>query len=97
MHRLPILTAVALAAVVAVPAAAPKGPVLIGTVGNRVLYQQLARFDATTLQPLPGRVPLAAHRSGLSFSPDHATLVLGDDNESCTSDSSAAFDVPISA
>jgi hypothetical protein len=63
-------------------AAAPE-PVW-GFVGTRVLYQQLARFDPGTLKPLPGRVPLAAHRSGWSFSPDRSTLVLGDDNQSCT-------------
>jgi hypothetical protein len=97
VRRLSILVAVVVAAAVAVPAAAPKGPVLVGIVGKQVLYQELARFDATTLQPLPGRVPLAAHRSGWSFSPDNATLVLGDDNESCTSGSTTLRFVDLAA
>ena len=78
-----ILAAVTIAAAVAVPAAAPKGPMLLGIVGKQVLYQQLAHIDYTTLRPLPGSVPLAAHRIGWSFSPDNATLVLGNDNQSC--------------
>ena len=82
-----VRAAIALVAVVAPSAAASgsasDGP-LYGLVGNRVLYQQLARFDPRTLTALPGRVPLAAHRSGWSLSPDGSTVALGDDNRSCS-------------
>ena len=63
-------------------AAQPAAP-LFGIVGDRVLYQQLVRVDPGTLRPLPGGVPLAAHRSGWSFSPDGRRLVLGRSREAC--------------
>jgi hypothetical protein len=57
---------------------------LLGIVGDKVIAQQLVRFDPASLRPLPGGVPLAAHHSGWSFSPNGRELVLGNNNGSCT-------------
>jgi hypothetical protein len=84
MRRFPIILAVVVSALTAAAGAEPSSRPLLGIVGGETVAQ-LARVDAVTLRPLPGRVPLANHRSGWSFSPDHRTVALGDDNESCTS------------
>ncbi len=64
------------------PGAQPPSLPLVGIVGNDV-YQQLVRFDPRTLRPLPGRVWLAGHSEGWSFSPGGRELVLGGNNQSC--------------
>jgi hypothetical protein len=56
---------------------------LFGIVGGKVLYQQLVGYDPTTLHQLGRRVPLGAHRTGWSFSPDGRLLVLGNSANPC--------------
>jgi hypothetical protein len=81
------LVLVGIAAVVFCAAGAARGAhgdgALFGIVGNKVLYQQLGRFDPVTLAPLPGGVRLSAHRAGWSFSPGGGKLVLGRNGVSC--------------
>ena len=83
IRRLAILLAVVAAGLAVAAVAEPKGRPLVGIVGNRILSQQLFRFDASTLAPLPGGVPLAGHRAAWSFSPSRATLVLARNDRSC--------------
>lgn len=56
---------------------APPAHALFGIVGDSPATQRLARFDPSTLRVLPGRVALAGHGQGWSFSPGRAELALG--------------------
>jgi hypothetical protein len=65
-------------------AQAKEAPTLVGIVGNKIVAQQLVRFDPSTLRALPGGLPLAAHKYGWSFSPDRTRLALGTSLRACT-------------
>jgi hypothetical protein len=81
MKRLAVLAGIALA--LPLTAAAKTAPPLLGIVGNKIMTQQLVRFDAATLRPAGATVPLAAHRYGWSLSPDGARVALGSSGVAC--------------
>jgi hypothetical protein len=82
MKRTAALAAV-VAALSSLAATAGARP-LLGIVGDRILAQQLVRFDPVSLRALPGGLPLAAHKYGWSFSPDGSRLALGTNLQTCT-------------
>ena len=85
VKRFAVAAAIAAVSVVAGTARGEPAPgPLFGIVGSKVSAQQLVRFDPATLAPLPGGLPLAAHKYGWSFSPDGTRLALGSNSEPCT-------------